>query len=338
MDKGSPRTPKGPISSYASAASTVVTEKAKKPSQSQEKTLSEIKAMFVELKTSMEAVTKELKQISERQEKTEAKVNKLDTDQKLIKKRLEKTEGAQQLFNDKQESMLDNMAMLELKLADNTLRLRGIQEGEEGDNLKLFISKLLANLLGEDDLSVMMDSISACYRVSSAIAKQKKLPRDCIVQFVTRICKDIILKKQYESPIIIGGKKILMLKEIPGRFLKKRKDFAFLVSKLKQKKISFRWLYPQGVAFYYKTKRHSISDTMKAEQFLRKYHKDFDAEEDSQQEEERQKRQGHGRNKKENLGQNHQFHTEEEKEPEQEEEKEMPAVPEEEKEKEEEVG
>nr|XP_008111169.1 PREDICTED: uncharacterized protein LOC103279174 [Anolis carolinensis] len=278
MDKRSPKVTgpgmKGLISSYATVPA--ASEKIKKQvstaaAAAPDQTLLEIRSMFENLTQAIGAVQQDLQKIANRQDQMDNKLAKLDKDQKSVKKRVERLEEQSQTYEDHHEQVLDAIAMQELKACECSLRIRGLKEGLERESLISFIANMLAGLLKEQDLDIIHASISSCFRINSAFARQKKVPRDCIVQFVAKTFKEIVLKKQYETPIVIEGKKILMMKEIPGRLLRKRKEFNALVVKLKNKGTPFRWLFPKGVSFYHKSKRHYITDAGKVEQFLRKY-------------------------------------------------------------------
>lgn len=88
----------------------------------------------------------------------------------------------------------------------------------------------------EQAVEQIQSSLDLAYRVNSAYAVSKKLPRDIVIQLTTVRKKEEILKQQFEKPLEIDNKKVLVLKEIPKKALNKRKRYKDLTDYLKGKK------------------------------------------------------------------------------------------------------
>lgn len=91
----------------------------------------------------------------------------------------------------------------------------------------------IATLLGEqpEDINYSFESI---HRVSSSYAVQKQLPRDVMVQLISKKMKEDILSKSYKEPLEIDGKSTKILKELPRKVINSRRDYRLLAQKLKK--------------------------------------------------------------------------------------------------------
>lgn len=114
----------------------------------------------------------------------------------------------------------------------------------------------------------VQSSLDLAYRVNSAFAMSKRLPRDIVIQLTTMKKKEEILRKQYETPMEIDNKKIMVLKEVPKKVLTRRKKYKVLIEHLKENNISYRWEMPEGISFQIKGKRKLIRTTEEMEEFL----------------------------------------------------------------------
>lgn len=111
--------------------------------------------------------------------------------------------------------------LLEAKTTESQIRLRGLEE-EQNENIMQKITGILSEFL-EQPPEEIQASLDLVYRVNSNFAKKDKLPRDIVIQLTTLRKKEEILRKHFETPLEVGNKKILVLKEIPRKALIKRK-------------------------------------------------------------------------------------------------------------------
>lgn len=58
----------------------------------------------------------------------------------------------------------------------------------------------------EQPIEQIQSSLDLAYRVNSAYAASRKLPRDIVIQFTTVRKKEEILKQQYKTPLEIDKK------------------------------------------------------------------------------------------------------------------------------------
>lgn len=110
---------------------------------------------------------------------------------------------------------------------ESHLRLRGIPENKDENIFEVVVDKL-ANFLGEhsEDFNYNFEAI---YRVNSSYMTQNQLPRDFVVQII----------KSYREPLLINGKSIKILKELPGKVIYSRRAYRQLSEKLKNFKVRF---------------------------------------------------------------------------------------------------
>lgn len=156
--------------------------------------------------------------------------------------------------------------MLEAKTMDRQIRLRGIEE-EKDENTYQKMVTILSEFLEKPEEEIQ-DSLDLAYRVNSAFAISKKLPRDIVIQLTTMRKKDEILKRHYETPMEIDNKKIMVLKEIPKKVLMRRKKYREMTDYLKDNNIFYRWEMPEGLSFQFKGKRKVIKSAEQMTDFL----------------------------------------------------------------------
>lgn len=87
----------------------------------------------------------------------------------------------------------------------------------------------------EERAEDMEDELGLAYRVNSSFVEKRNIPRDIVIQFVTSGTIDDFLRQQFKTPLEIGGKKILILKEIPKKALLYWKKYK------KYKKVKKYW-------------------------------------------------------------------------------------------------
>lgn len=111
--------------------------------------------------------------------------------------------------------------------------------------------------------------LDLAYRVNSAYATSKKLPRDIVIQLTTVRKKEEILKQHFETLLEIDNRQILVLKEIPKKkALNKRKRYKELTDYVKGKNIYYIWELPEGLSFQFKGKRQTLKTMEQMDNFL----------------------------------------------------------------------
>lgn len=65
--------------------------------------------------------------------------------------------------------------------------------------------------------------------------EQRRVPRDVLVNMLTKKMKDEILKLSFLNPMEVKGKKVIIMKELPKQLLVDRKIFRKLTDRLKKR-------------------------------------------------------------------------------------------------------
>ncbi|XP_058048141.1 uncharacterized protein LOC131202800 [Ahaetulla prasina] len=160
----------------------------------------------------------------------------------------------------------DHMVVLQYRALEKALRIRGLQDRKEED-IKKVISEALAEMLGMDPREVDFQ-IDKAHRINSWVARQKKLPRDIVIYFLTSTIRNQLLQATYQKKLQIGEQEVLVLKEIPAKMLKDRRDFRFFTQELKKHQIQYRWEVPIGLTVFFQGRRYRIDTELKAKYFL----------------------------------------------------------------------
>lgn len=143
----------------------------------------------------------------------------------------------------------DEMVLMQYRSMEFALRIRGLKENNR-ENLEEICAEALAEVIGvqAEEFSIHIDKV---YRVNSWLARQRQLPRDVVIYFTTRKIRNLILQASYKNKIKIEGQEVLMLKEIPPKMLRNRKNFTFLTDELRKRQIQFRRDVPAGIILNY---------------------------------------------------------------------------------------
>lgn len=229
----------------------------------------EIKEELKENRTEM------LKDIHNEIEVLVGKIDKTNEDVQAIKKESQETnkkinflEGKVETLEAKLSQSEQTILLLENKLRERSIKLRGVPEEKE-ENLFEKVIPLIARFIDmeEDYLETQVEKI---FRINTKIAREKKLPRDILIGFVNIRIKEEILQQSYKDKLMIEDNVIEIFKDLPPQTLKRRQDFKFLTDILQDKDISYRWNKTEGVSVLYNQKRHLINTTEKAKVFLTK--------------------------------------------------------------------
>lgn len=132
----------------------------------------------IEVKTKLNKSVQKLKDV-------EQKTEDLDVRMKVATKAIEKVK-----------------MMLQYKAMDTYLCFRGVPDKE---NIREEIVQLFAEFLNHE-VELIDGKIDLIYTVKSFYTEKKNLPRDIIVQFITKKLKEDILTQQYKSPLRTEGK------------------------------------------------------------------------------------------------------------------------------------
>ncbi|XP_058024343.1 uncharacterized protein LOC131190875 [Ahaetulla prasina] len=190
----------------------------------------------------------------------------LEQEVEEIKKDNLKLENKIEVVQSKMDKADDEIVLVQYRAMEHALRIRGMKEHKQ-ENLKQIFSEAFAEILAVRPVDVAFH-IDKIYCVNSWIARQRNLPRDIVIYFTTRTVRNEILQASFKGDKIqAAGQDILILKEIPPKMLRARKEFAFLVNELKKHQIEYRWDIPTGIIVYYEGKAHRLNTVSKAREF-----------------------------------------------------------------------
>ncbi|XP_048339273.1 uncharacterized protein LOC125425739 [Sphaerodactylus townsendi] len=225
-----------------------------------------IEQEFGKIKQEMTNLKKDLKDNSGHIKKMDETLSHIKSALNEHAEHIEEIEDKMDSYKEQQEKHAELMAILEYKQKETYLRIRGLPE-MDNENLLKRILPLLQQVwsLEEDDAVREIDRL---YRVNSKIARDKKLPRDIIINCVRKSLRDEILRYHAATNIQLEGTNLIILKEIPTAIRRKRKDYNNLADTLRINNVKFRWNIPEGLSFYFNSKYHNINSAIKAQDFL----------------------------------------------------------------------
>lgn len=236
----------------------------------------EIREKFAENKKDSEKITNQLEEIKQQNEvhlqmirDNELKIKQLEEKVEIYEKRLEKVEEENDRLGAINQELEGAVSLLELEKANYFLRFRNVVEEKEEDIKHKIINLIAENL--EADPEEIREETDDIYRLNSAYAKRNRVPREVHVKFTKKTIRDEILKRTRDNPMIYRGKTVDILKQTPKRIRDLRKQYHFLTNKLIQKRITFRWINPEGVLIMWDNTRYYLNSIWKAKEFEQRY-------------------------------------------------------------------
>lgn len=161
----------------------------------------------------MTAIESQSELILKRMEGLEKSMDKKIVDMKVeLQESVEKVKEIDQRaiamekeLREENNNIKDQLIVMECKLLENTLRLRGIPEsrGNEREEIINILSEFLEK--SQDDIEEMCEDL---YRVNSDYARHKNLPRDVIIKLTTHKARDTILTKHFQDPMMVLNKRV----------------------------------------------------------------------------------------------------------------------------------
>nr|XP_028571573.1 uncharacterized protein LOC114589378 [Podarcis muralis] len=230
----------------------------------------------------------QLKEVFRRTQAVEEGLKKTRLEVKDVRREEDKIKAEILDLNKNQEEMKDLIAMNELRQKEVNLRFRAVPE-VQGENIKVKLITELASWL-EISTEEMENAVQSAFRMKAKSARNKRLVGDCLVIFKEREMRNMILQKNKEKRLNIGGNYIIIFKDIPVRLLKRRESYKELVQTLKRNNIEFKWEFPEGISFTYRSKRQKLTSPEETSKFLRKYkelkvHREDDMSEETERKE-----------------------------------------------------
>lgn len=125
----------------------------------------------------------------------------------------------------------------------HNLRIRGLPESFEGDNMPAAVTSLFNNLLGRlPQTAVAMERIHRALRPKG---RDTDPPRDIVCCIVNYAIKEEILRQaRGRTQILHEGHTIQIFQDLSGITLQHRRDLKPLLDTLRSKGIPYKWKYP----------------------------------------------------------------------------------------------
>ncbi|KAI3358297.1 hypothetical protein L3Q82_014671 [Scortum barcoo] len=178
-----------------------------------------------EINQKLSSIGTDLQEITERVEETEQRVADMEEQSAEISKLLSHTLEIQQ-------SIQTQLTDLEAQSRRNNIRIHGISEGSEGEDIQDFVEKFIKSELSLPDTRL---GIQCCHRSLGSRPPQGSSPRSMIIYFQEYKTKEVVLRSAWKKrEIRFEGKRVFFEQDYPAEILKKRRAYADIRKALKE--------------------------------------------------------------------------------------------------------
>ena len=215
----------------------------------------------IEVNQKLNSIGSNLKEVTGRVEETERRVAEMEE---------WSTEAKQVLSHvlELQENTQAQLTELEARSRRNNIRIHGIAEGAEGDNMEEFLEKFITTELSP--LNTTLD-LQRCHRSLGPKPPQGSNPRSIVVCFQEYKTKELVLRSAWKKKEIHhGGKRVFFEQDYPPEILRKRKAFSTIRKALKEKGLRFQTLYPAKLRVFFDNGPAIYNNASEAREDLRK--------------------------------------------------------------------
>lgn len=193
-------------------------------------------------------------QLSEIQQDLHKTSNRLDE----AEGRIEEVETAMQAASSLLAQLLQRQNNMEAKLIDQegrarreNIRIYGIPEGAEDNNIEGFIDKLLRDCLDfPQDAQIKIERAHRALGLKPADAQSK--PRSIIVKFASYKVKEEVIRRAWQKgQVQYNNDRFYVDHDYPPAIIKKRAEYNQAKKMLKERKINFQTPYPARLRVFY---------------------------------------------------------------------------------------
>lgn len=239
--------------------------------------IAEIKEVRADMRKDIGEATGEIKKdLSDFREEISQRLNVIDNDLKEMGNRIEETEQRVSEMEDfrtevkevlshtleLQEHVQTQLNDLEARSRRNNIRIHGILEGVEGDNIVDFIERFIKTELAFPDTSL---GIQRCHRSLGPKPPQDASPRSVVVYFLEFKIKELVLRSAWnKKDIQYNGRRVFFEQDYTSDTLAKRKAYAPIRKALKEKEIRFQTLHPARLRVHLNTGTVIYKDAQEA--------------------------------------------------------------------------
>ncbi|XP_042299910.1 101 kDa malaria antigen-like [Sceloporus undulatus] len=183
-----------------------------------------------------------------------------------FKKDMEELKNTMTELSEDMKGIKKKVTKLEMKTEE------GLKE-RYNENLYDKVIPVLANLI-ECQPELLDLDVDKIFRINSAAAKNRNLPRDIVVYFTRERVKDRIIQESYKKKITVDGNELQIFKDIPGDILRRRRDYFNLTRVLQIKNIRYKWEPLEGISFMWRQRHYKIDTVEKAKIFYNRWFKE----------------------------------------------------------------
>lgn len=213
----------------------------------------------------MEATGQLKKELSDFRGEMSNRLGVIETDMKEMTQRMDKTEhrvtemeefsaDAREVLShtlDLQEHLQKRLADLEARSRRNNIRIHGIEEGAEKDDMLGFVECFIKTELALPDNPL---GIQRCHRSLAAKPPQGANPRSIVLCFLEFKTKELVLQSAWKKRLIqYKGKRVFFEQDYTTDTLAKRRAYAPIRKTLKEKGVRFQTLHPSRLRVYLQT-------------------------------------------------------------------------------------
>lgn len=167
-----------------------------------------------------------------------------------------------------QQTIQAQLTDLEARSRRNNIRIHGIPEGAEGDNMMTFLEDLFKSELSLTDTPF---GIQRCHRSLGPKPPQGANPRSVLVYFLEYTTKELVLRSAWRKKVInYSGKRVFFEQDYLTEILTKRKAYSAMKKVLKENEMRFQTLHPAKLKVFFDTGPITYNSAEEATDDLRK--------------------------------------------------------------------
>ncbi|XP_041441901.1 golgin subfamily A member 6-like protein 22 isoform X1 [Xenopus laevis] len=205
-------------------------------------TKTEIREMLLEvtipIREDIKGIKQDIADLAERTDDLEDKVRELQANQKSIYAKIQEQEKKMADISRKMEDQ-------ENRNRRKNIRIRGVPESIQNEDIKTFLQQIFNNILNKDKDKVTEIQIERAHRIQKPNRVPQDEPRDILCCLMSYAIKEEILRKAKEvDNIIYEDNTIIFYQDLAKSTLWKRKALKPVTEVLRERKILYRWGFP----------------------------------------------------------------------------------------------
>lgn len=215
--------------------------------------VSTIKETTTELKNTVSAMQERLTEAETRISDVEDTTQQLVSDREAQCKRI--------------DTLWSRVEDLENRSRRNNIRLLGLKEGKEGNNIKTCIKNILSEGLGMDIDNEF--EIERAHRSPGIRPEENKPPRLVMIRFLRSSARDKVLKAAREKGgATWSGCNLSLFPDMTRDLAESRKAFTAAKQLLHAKKVKFTLAFPATLRFTWMGRSRKFQDASEAVEFI----------------------------------------------------------------------